>query len=85
MLRNIFIRIIMLLMFWFYLLDAQFIEKLHEIHYIFYFSILFRGYILAFCFSPAPEPRYFERASLNFHVRLSTKVRRAGLWTVRSR
>ncbi len=28
-------------------------------------------YILAFCFSPAPEPRYFERASLNFHVRSS--------------
>ena len=42
-------------------------------------------YILAFCFSPAPEPRYFERASLNFHVTSSTKVRRAGLWTVRSR
>ena len=42
-------------------------------------------YILAFCLSPAPEPRYFERASLNFHVRSSMKVRRAGLWLVSSR
>ena len=36
-------------------------------------------YILAFCFSLAPEPRYLERASLNFHVMSSEKVRRAGL------
>ena len=42
-------------------------------------------YILAFCFSPAPEPRYFDRASLNFQVRSSTKVRRAGLCVVSSR
>ena len=42
-------------------------------------------HILAFCFSPAPEPRYFERASLNFQVRSSTKVRRAGLRVVSSR
>ena len=44
-----------------------------------------QNYILAFCLSPAPEPRYFERASLNFHVRSSMKVRRAGLWVVRLR
>ena len=43
------------------------------------------GYIRAFCFSPAPEPRYFERASLNFHVKLSENVRRAGLRTESSR
>ena len=38
------------------------------------------NHILAFCFSPAPLPRYFERASLNFHVRLSMKVRRVGFF-----
>lgn len=42
-------------------------------------------YILAFRFFLAPKPRYFERASLNFHVMSSEKVRRAGLYTVRSR
>ena len=36
-------------------------------------------YIRAFCFSPAPEPRYFERASLNFQTRSMRNVRRAGL------
>ena len=44
-----------------------------------------QGYIRAFCFSPAPLPRYFERASLNFQMRSSTKVRRAGLNVVSSR
>ena len=39
----------------------------------------FAVYILAFCFSPAPLPRYFERASLNFQLRLTRNVRRAGL------
>ena len=43
------------------------------------------NYIRAFCFSPAPLPRYFERASLNFQVRSSMKVRRAGLLVVNSR
>ena len=42
-------------------------------------------YIRAFCFSPAPEPRYFERASLNFQTRSMRNVRRAGLWTDNSR
>ena len=42
-------------------------------------------YILAFCFSPAPEPRYLLLASLNFHVRSSEKVLRVGLRTVISR
>ena len=41
-------------------------------------------YIRAFCLSPAPLPRYFERGSLNFHVRSRMKVRRAGLLVARS-
>ena len=48
-------------------------------------AIWSQSYILAFCFSPAPLPRYFERASLNFQVRSSTKVRRAGVCVVSSR
>ena len=47
--------------------------------------IMLFDYIRAFCFSPAPEPRYLERASLNFQVRSSIKVRRAGLCVVNSR
>ena len=41
-------------------------------------GVFCNDYILAFCFSPAPDPRYLLRASLNFHVRSSEKVRRAG-------
>ena len=46
---------------------------------------MFVCYMRAFCLSPAPEPRYLLAVVLNFQVRSSEKVRRAGLWVVNSR
>ena len=42
-------------------------------------------YIRAFCFSPAPVPRYLLLALLKRHVKSSINVRRAGLLVVNSR
>ena len=65
-------------------------QSLNYIHtsqaYIFFIDtiedIIIGDYIRAFCFSPAPLPRYLERASLNFQVRLTMNVRRVGFSTV---
>mgnify|MGYP002520492357 CR=1 FL=1 len=50
-----------------------------------YSDVCYQCYMRAFCFSPAPLPRYFERASLNFQFRFTRKVRLAGLSAVSSR